>query len=696
MPMLRHLALCLVLPVALAASDSAPSAAMPLRPSRSTDKSYFPFRREAATTPDAWQARRTEIKERAALAAGLFPLPSKTPLNPVIHGRVERDDYTIDRVYFESFPGHFVTGNLYLPKKRPAEGKMPGVLSPHGHWPNGRFIDLGADSAAVNGQLASGAERFESGARSFLQARCVQLARMGCAVFIYDMLGYADSTQVAAHRGQRDDELCGTTPGTFGLLSPMAELRLETNFGWQTWNTIRALDFLLTVPGVDPARIACTGESGGATQTLMLGLLDERLAAAFPCVMVSTGMQGGCLCENAAYLRIGQGNVDIAAAFAPKPMGLTAANDWTKELATKGFPDLQHVWSMLGHPENLSATFATHFPHNYNHVSRTAMYAFMNEHFHLGLAVPVLERDFVVSTPAELTVWTPEHPRPAGEQTGAAHEKAVLKFWADDSDHQLATRDDLRERAWQIIVGRSFPPKGDVVATSERSSNDDDLGTEITLLNQHDSETVSCRLWEPAGTASALVIWLTDGAPSTSRGAFKPLLAAIAAVIEPQLYLQGIDRQPLLPAQADDPDRRDWTAAPAFTFGYNPPLLARRVHDVMTVVSWLKSQPAYAHCKLILAGSEGAGVTAALANVLLHDHVDRAVLATDGFRFAPLHDAAAPLFTPGAVKYGDVPGLLRLCAPARPIVFDDAARPTDRATMFRAISKLLGESSHRG
>ena len=91
-----------------------------------------------------------------------------------------------------------------------------------------------------------------------------------------------------------------------------------------------------------------TGASGGGTQTFLLAALDDRLAAAVPAVMVSTAMQGGCVCENASHLRVGTGNVELAALFAPKPLGLTAADDWTKELAAKGFPELKRLYAMLG------------------------------------------------------------------------------------------------------------------------------------------------------------------------------------------------------------------------------------------------------------------------------------------------------------------------------------------------------------
>src|SRR5206468_11529867 len=129
---------------------------------------------------------------------------------------------------------------------------------------------------------------------------------------------------------------------------------------------MRALDFLSSLPDVDAARLACTGASGGGTQTMILAALDPRLAVAVPCVMVSTAMQGGCTCENACNLRIGTGNIEFAALFAPKPQGMTCANDWTKEISSKGFPELKQLYGMLGAPDNVMLKRGEQFPHNYN------------------------------------------------------------------------------------------------------------------------------------------------------------------------------------------------------------------------------------------------------------------------------------------------------------------------------------------
>src|SRR5690606_30715712 len=155
---------------------------------------YFPF--SVPESREAWEHRAERVRRQILVTLGLWPMPSRSPLNAVIHGRRDQGDYTVEKVYFESAPGFFVTGNLYRPKGK--QGRLPGVLCPHGHWPNGRFRAIGEEFARQ--EIATGAERFENGGRSVLQARCATLARMGCVVFHYDLLGYADSQQFPMSR----------------------------------------------------------------------------------------------------------------------------------------------------------------------------------------------------------------------------------------------------------------------------------------------------------------------------------------------------------------------------------------------------------------------------------------------------------------------------------------------------------------
>jgi hypothetical protein len=226
---------------------------------------YFPF--DPPKTKQAWDQRAERVRRQVAVANGIWPMPTKTPVNAVVHGKVEREGYTIERVYLESYPGHFVSGSLYRPTgaNPNKDGKRPGVLCPHGHWPNGRFYDAG--EKGVQDQIKQGAEKFEVGGRYPLQARCMQLARMGCVVFHYDMLGYADSQQLSyelVHRyAKQRPEM--NTADNWGFFSTQAELRCQSVMGLQTYNSIRALDWFSELADVDPKRIGVTGASGGGT-----------------------------------------------------------------------------------------------------------------------------------------------------------------------------------------------------------------------------------------------------------------------------------------------------------------------------------------------------------------------------------------------------------------------------------------------
>ena len=347
---MRMLLVCLIVAGAAVAadSDSKKPADRRLTTVRTLDDKDFDLKPPA--TLAAWKARRESLREQVLVANGLWPMPARGPIEATIHGRIDRDGYAVEKVFFASMPGHYVTGNLYTPRDKdgalPAD-KLPGVLCPHGHWRNGRFYDAG--EVAAKAQVAKKAEKTIEGGRYPLQARCAQLARMGCVVFHYDMVGYADSKAIE-HTA---------------FVGVEAELRLQSLMGLQTLNSLRALDFLAGLSKVDPKRIGVTGASGGGTQTFVLGAIDDRPAVAFPAVMVSTQMQGGCVCENCSYLRVGTGNVELAALFAPKPMAMSGANDWTIHIERRGLPELKAVYKLYGAEDKVAAKCWPLFEHNY-------------------------------------------------------------------------------------------------------------------------------------------------------------------------------------------------------------------------------------------------------------------------------------------------------------------------------------------
>ncbi len=623
---------------------------------------YFPF--EAPATAALWEKRAEEVRRRVLVSQGLWPMPKKTLLRPVIHGRMTFGDYLVEKVYFESFPGFYVTGNLYRPMGR--WGLSPGVLCPHGHWAKGRFMD----NENVRKEIAQGAERFEEGGRSPLQSRCAQLARMGCTVFHYDMIGYGDSVQIGyelAHRFARQRPEMNRRQD-WGLFSPQAESHLQSVMGLQTWNSIRALDFLETLPEVDKQRLAATGASGGGTQTFMLAAVDARLAAAFPAVMVSTAMQGGCVCENACLLRIGTGNVEIAALFAPKPLGLTGANDWTAEMSSKGFPELRALYRLLGREENVMLKALNHFGHNYNYVSRTAMYHWFNRHLRLGLAEPILEKDYPYLSQAELTVWNAAHPQPQG---GDDFERNLLRHWLEDGRRQLlalAERPqvfaELTAPAIGVVLGRTLESAGNVI-WEERRKVERGSHLEISglLRNTTYGEALPAVFFQPKERQGATVIWLSTLGKAGLRddeGRLRPwtqkLLDDGATVVGADLLRQGeflADERPLQRTRRVKNPRE----AAAYTFGYNHAVFARRTHDVLTIIQFLKTQNTQ---KIVLAGLDGAGHWAAAARSVCGDAVQKYAIDTGGFRFGAVEDVHDPDFLPGGAKYLDLPGFLLL------------------------------------
>lgn len=650
----------------------------------------FPF--HPPETLEAWNRRAPEVRRRILVANGLWPLPERPAIVATVHGKVEREGYSVERVYFESFPGLYVTGSLYRPSGMPSDARLPAILSPHGHWGGGRFHDHG--EGGIRRELESGAEKFEVGGRHPLQARCVALARLGCIVFHYDMLGYADSVPISenlAHRfRQQRPHLSG--PDRWGLYSAQSELRLISPMGLQTWNSLRALDWISSLPEVDRDRIGMTGASGGGTQTFILTAIDQRVRASFPAVMVSTAMQGGCTCENASYLRIGTGNVEFAALCAPRPLGLTAANDWTREMPTKGFPHLARHYALLGAGENLTGQYYP-FGHNYNAVSRKLMLEFFNRHFELGHPEPVVERDYVPLSREELTVWTDEHPRP---ESSEEVEVKLLRAWDAASDRQIETLVPGNPRSlerYREIVGGAFEtmlgdrklPAGKDAAPLQIGQEARD-GLEIwrgELIDVKREERVRyLRLRRTASPPTgAVAIWLT---PEGHRGVIdrfgkiapgpSSLLEKGVTVIAPDLLFQNSEIHGELP---DGKTRR--VANPrefaGYTLGYNDPLFARRVHDVLALVTEAREEVG-PHGQVYLASSPGASHWSAAAGFLAGAAVDTRIFHLDDFRFSDVTDIRDPDFWPGAVKYGDLPALIGLNAP--------------HTTILRGSGKTLG------
>jgi dienelactone hydrolase len=679
---------CLAFPLlalaaaAWAAADADPSRVLPagqtpadarLGPPRTLDDKDFFF--HVPETRTAWEARRQAVREQVLVAEGLWPLPEKTPLNPVVHGKIDRDDYTIEKVFFTSMPGHYVSGNLYRPKGK--TGKLPAVLFPHGHWEDARFFDAGEKTAAEI--VKGGGEKTIEGARYPLQALPAQLARMGCVVFHYDMVGHSDSKAIEHKKGFTDAD---------------AELRLQSFMGLQTWNSIRALDFVAGLPDVDATRIGVTGASGGGTQTFILCAVDDRPAAAFPAVMVSTQMQGGCVCENCSLLRQGTGNVEIAGLFAPKPLGMTGAHDWTIDIEKKGLPELKQLYKLYDSEDKVMAKCFPQFDHNYNQVSREVMYNWFNKHLKLDQPEPVVEKPFTPVVPTkDLSVYDKDHPLPKD----AADAEKLRQYMTEASDKQIAAllpRDakGLAEyrrvigTALRVMVHDELPKTEDVESkqVGDREEHDGVIERRYLIGRKGASEQIPAVGMCRADFDGTVVVWVHPAGKASlyKDGKLVPaaqkLLDSKKGIFAPDVFGTGELATDKPPAVNDKYS--------GFTFGYNRPLLAQRVHDILTAVAYVRGHEKTKQVDLV--GWEKAGPWALLARALCGDGVARTAADGDEFRFEKVRTVTDEMLLPGALKYGGLYALAATAAPAELYVHNH--RGTGSGQWLKAAYEAAG------
>ncbi|PQO33952.1 acetylxylan esterase [Blastopirellula marina] len=633
---------------------------------------YFPFAPPASQ--ETWQARAEEVRTQLKVALGLWPMPPKTPLNLEKVGQHTFDDYQVTGIRFESMPGFFVTGSMYEPVGK--QGPFPGVLCPHGHWDNGRFYV--ANDGEVKKQIASGAESIEETAKNPIQARCVQLARMGCVVFQIDMLGYADSQQLSfdlVHRfGKQRPEM--NTNQRWGFFSPQAESHLESVMGLQIWNCIRSLDLLETLDNVDKSRLAVTGASGGATQTMIVGAIDPRIAAVFPAVMVSTAMQGGCTCENCTLLRVGTGNVEFAALFAPKPQGLTAADDWTKEFETKGFPDLKQLYTLMGAEDKVHLTARTEFGHNYNAVSRRAMYELFNQEFSLHASVE--ERPYQRLGEKELSVWNDQN-RPTYTEE---FERNLLAEWTAISNQQIDSLllgdndsfqkfQEIAEPALGVMVGTETPTMEDLEFDVKVKEQREDYLLIGGLLHndQNGSQLPALFLYPKDNWGGHTVLWLSEEGKNGLFAENGRLKSEVAKLVSAGVSVAGIDLiyqgEFLTDGHAlkETPKVENPREAAAYTLGYNRAVAAQRITDILAMATFMRNHDRAPKSIGMVAFDPAMAGIASVAMAKQPKAFDFATLKTDGFRFGEVDSIRSPNLLPGGAKYGDVPAFLALAAP---------------------------------
>jgi dienelactone hydrolase len=471
-----------------------------------------------------WEARKVHLRKQILSAAGLLPLPPKTPLNPQIFGRMEREGYAIEKVLIETMPGYYLGGNLYSPLGKP--GKLPGILTAHGHWTYGRL---------------------EPSPLGSVPARCVNLARQGYVVFAYDMVGYNDTIQ---------------TPHEFGL-TPVQNLWSFGPLGLQLWNSMRALDFLQSRDNVDPARIAMTGESGGGTQTFLLMAVDERVKWSVPVNMISAFFHGGSPCENTPGLRVGTFNLEIAAMMAPRPMlMISATGDWTRNTLREEYPAMQHMYELYDKAPEVEV-IQVDAPHNYNAASREAMYRFFGKRIQNQTDATKLTDEKVNLEKINDMLALQGRALPAN----ALDYDGVFAQWKRIALEQVAASDEAGQREHLMYaMGVEWPAQ---VSTEGE-------GQKLVLTRPGKGDRVPA-IWIPGSGAPALVV-NEKGAEAARRS---PAVEAMLRAKRPVLLIDAFQT-----GSAIAP--RDRSHVYFLTFNLSDD--ANRVQDILTALAFLNAK----------------------------------------------------------------------------------------------------------
>ena len=564
---------------------------------RHTDTHFPPTR--FATREEA-EARRETLRFNLRIAAGLYPWPEKTPLNVRRELVGEYEGYAIYKIMFESYPGIWSTGNLYLP--RPLTGKHPAILNVIGHWERQRLT------------------RQEDG--DFPQ-QIANFARMGFVCLVTDMIGKVDSRQLSHDYG-RDER----------------ELWASNGLGVQLWNNIRAVDLLCNMPEVDGDHIGVTGASGGGSQTLFLSLVDERIKAAAPINMISLHMQGGCQCENAAGLRRDTDNTEMCSLLAPRPLFLAGSTgDWTKYQETEEYPAVRDVYALFGAEDKVEHYYPI-APHQYNANTRRRVYSFFARHL-MGKEMEWEEQPIETPDPADL-VWFNDGERAPGHDSDesyfAAH-KAELTARAA----ALPVDERKRMLAWVTgIDGRDFTVADGMVEET------DGITVERNVLTSARGEQIPFVRLTPKGwDGKRLCLMLGDRKDCVDTPAAEAMLAQGIALLSGDLFLTG-EFEGAYYAFPNDNARRYFT-----TFHYTA--AAHQAQDV----SLLYRLAASTADQVSLYATGTVTPIAACALPLL-DGVKSATLEGRGLELTADRDYMERFFLPCLLPLGGVQGCLQM------------------------------------
>jgi len=608
---------------------------------------------DALETPEAVRQRIERVRKDWMDAIGPFP-DERTPLAPKVTGTIDVGPYRIEKVLYESRPGHHVTANLYVPTK--GDGPFPGVLVPCGHSKNGKASEAYQSVSAL-------------------------LATYGFVVLIYDPIGQGERCQLLDDKGK--PKVWGTTEHT--LTDIGARLTGASAATYRTWDGIRSIDYLASRPEVDPKRIGCTGNSGGGTMTSYLMATDDRIAAAAPSCYITSlrglfhtiGPQDGE--QNiTGQVALGIDHADYLTLRAPKPtLLLTATHDFFDITATwQTFREAKRMYGILGFGERVDL-FEYPAKHGFNRPQRQAALRWMRRWLQ-GIDDAPTEPELTLQKDADLQV-TPSGQvvKDLGGTTvwdlNLERARALAKdreaFWKDNKP--AACLAEVRRLAGIRDVA------GKATARSAGTLRRDGCTIEKLRIERSGEPPVPALLFLPADrTGKVPAVLYVDGRgkahDAAPGGAIEALVKAGEAVL-------AIDVRGTGETAATKPKKYWHNEYPIAYMGIHlaRPLLGQRTEDVLAAVEVVAGRDEVDAGRIRLVGIERGGPVAlhaaALDQRIAGVVIDEAIASWMDVVATPLCKAQLQQVVPGALERYDLPDLVRAIGP-RPV---EIRRPMD-------------------
>jgi dienelactone hydrolase len=421
----------------------------------------------SASTAAAWTDNEAEKRRQLREMLGLDPLPERTDLKPVITGKVDHDEFTVEKLHFQSRPGLYVTGNLYVPKK--VDKPLPAVLYVCGH-----------------GQIKKDGVAY--GSKTYYQHHGGWFARNGYVCLTIDTLQLG--------------EIEGIHHGTYRYGMWWWLNRGYTPAGVEAWNCIRALDYLQSRPEVDGTKLGVTGRSGGGAYSWWIASLDERIKAAVPTAgitdlqnyVVDGAVEGHCDCMfmvNTYQWDYPQ----VAELVAPRAL-LIANTDRDPIFPLDGvyrtFREVWPLYSTLGVKDNvgLNITFGGH-----NDTQDLQVHAFrwLNKHLK-GVDEQVTKTTEKFFTPEQLKVFDK---LPADQINTEIHETFVAAAPAPEIPKSDEAWQSLQQELTTFLKEKSFRawPKSTVNLDLKEIASTEKNGIRLTTYEFTSQEHIRLPLY---------------------------------------------------------------------------------------------------------------------------------------------------------------------------------------------------------